>query len=203
MNSDSSSFYITTYSEDERIEKALREERRLRSKKASDEDLVRKQTFESYFHSDLRIFTLPGLTFHAFRHLKIKFSFQPKAITNFVNQNVKFYVSLKYTGKYWRIRRDSLPANYKWKIYKMFYDKESFTIHDENIFSALMKIYEILVVWSRRHEKFRLNKFERYKKGDDVELDSDDEELFLNQEDRITLYQKRVKVLRRMLPPRN
>jgi hypothetical protein len=45
--------------------------------------------------------------------------------------------------------------------------------------------------------------FQRYKKGDDVELDSDDEELFLNQEDRITLYQKRVKVLRRMLPPRN
>ncbi|XP_044258494.1 uncharacterized protein LOC123007323 [Tribolium madens] len=201
MDSDSSCYYETTYSEDERIEAALEEKRRKLPQRAQEVNLARQKLFDDFAESNLEIFNLPGLKFHTFRHTKIKFSFHPASVTNFVIQNVKFYISLKYVNKYWRVKRDSLPSNFKWKIYSLFYNENTFEIDDENILAILMKIYKLLVSWAQNEEQFRLDKFERYKKGEDVELDSDDEQFFLNQDERNERLAKKTKILRRMIPP--
>ncbi|KAJ3662688.1 hypothetical protein Zmor_007023 [Zophobas morio] len=202
MDSDSSSYCETTYSEDQRIEKALLEEKRIRALRAAEEDQARRKLFENYAKEDLPIFKLPGIKFHTFRHLKIKFSFEPSKITAFVNKNVKFFISLKYNGKYWRVKRSSFPLTCNRKIYPVFND-QYFIVDDENILTAITKMYQFLVEWKDNEEEFRLEKYERYKKGEeDVELDSDDEQLFLSQNERVALYQKRIKVLKRMLPPK-
>ncbi|RZC35313.1 hypothetical protein BDFB_004310 [Asbolus verrucosus] len=201
IDTDSSYYYETTYSEDERIEKALTKRRKARKQRAKIKNLTRQRLFKDLSGADLEIFTLPGLKFHAFRHTKIKFSFEPSKISNLVVKSVIFYISLIYKGNNWRVKRDSLPGNYKWKIYKLFYNQTFFAIDDENIFQVLMKIYEIMVTWTKNEENFRLDKFERYKKNEDVELDSDDEQLFLSENERVQIFQKKLKILRRMLPP--
>ncbi|EFA13031.1 hypothetical protein TcasGA2_TC010561 [Tribolium castaneum] len=202
MDSDSSSYYATTYSEDERIEKALQAKRRKLAQLEHANSLGRQKTFGQFAESELDIFRLTGLKFHTFRHSKIKFSFHPASVTNFVNQNVRFYVSLKYAGRHWRLKRDSLPANFKWKIYSLFYSRNFFEIDDENILATLLKIYELLVLWTQKEEQYRVDKFQRFKEGEDVELDSDDEQFFLSQSERNERLYKKTKILRRMIPPR-
>ncbi|XP_044255549.1 uncharacterized protein LOC123005719 [Tribolium madens] len=201
MDSDSSSYYETTYSEDERIEKWLQKKKRKRAQRAQEIDLGRQKLFEDFAKSDSEIFDLPGVKFHRFRHTKIKFSFHPASFTNLVNPNVIFYISLKHVGTYWGVKRDSLPSNFKWRIYSLFYDENS-EVNDDNILSTIMIIHERLKLWAQNEEEFRKDKFERYKKGDeDLELDSDDEQFFLTQDERNERLQKKVKILLRMIPP--
>lgn len=143
------------------LEQALCEERRQLAQQVEQESLERQELFDDYADSPLlEIFNLPGLEFHIFRHNKIKFSFHPASVTNFVNKNVRFYVSLKYVDKYWRVKRDSLPANYKLKIYNLFYSTTYFKIDDEKILQTLLKIYDIFITWTHNEEEFRVNKFQ-------------------------------------------
>lgn len=140
---------------------ALREAKEISERQKARNDLMRKIQYDRYLETrNLDIFNLPGLEFHTFRHLKIKFSFYPRAITRYVNEKVRFYISLKYWFKYWLVKRDSLPANYKWRIYSLFYSENNFAVSDDNIISVIVKIYKILINWCKEQEEFRLDKYE-------------------------------------------
>lgn len=92
--------------------------------------------------------------------LKIKLCFRPSEVVTYVNKTIRFYLSLRHIGGHWRVKRDTIPANCKWSIYKLFYTKQSFAIDDENILEKIGDIYKLLVRWSQKHQKFRLTKFE-------------------------------------------
>lgn len=113
-----------------------------------------------YDENSERIFHLQGLKFLKFSHKKVKFMFEPSKLVTFVSKRVVFFCSLKYWEKYecWSVKRDSFPANLKWKIYQTFYDDIYYTVDDELLLSAIQKIYNHLERWSNEEEKFRLEK---------------------------------------------
>ncbi|KAK9746586.1 hypothetical protein QE152_g6047 [Popillia japonica] len=206
---DSDSDYITSYSVDERIAEAIelskkaKEElnreidvRRKESKKAKEElnreiDVRRKESLEQYYNENCNdetsIFNQKGLRFVEFGHEKVKFTFR------------KF---LRYRRSYWVLRRDTFPANYKVRIYDLFYKKDpSFSVDDEKLIPVLYNIYKILVDWSKEHQEFRHKRYEQYKAGVDIDLHSEEEELFLTPDEIRDRHEKRDRILQRMLPP--
>ncbi|KAK9746533.1 hypothetical protein QE152_g6065 [Popillia japonica] len=200
---DSDSDYVTSYSVDERITEAIRlaktEEEELNRQK----DVQRKYSFERYYNEnrsdDTAIFNLKGLHFLTFRHDKIKFRFQPSDIV-WTNRSIFFDCSLRYRRNYWVLRRDTFPANYKPRIYNLFYKKDpSFSVNDSKIIDVLLTIYEILVDWSKKHEEFHRRRYEDYKAGLDIYLHSEEEELFLTADEIRDLHEKRYQILQRMV----
>lgn len=73
----------------------------------------------------------------------------------------------------------------------------------DDILAAVKFIYSELIAWCTSEEVFRNGKKMRYLSGMDVELDSDDEELFVKPEDVQERRQKRDAILKRMIPPSN
>lgn len=188
-----------TYEQEEKINSELERERTERNARRHFIDLKRKKVFEDMFtNQDEHIFHLKGLTIINFNHNKVKCMFVPSKIVKYVSCKVVFYCTLIYLAKYnnWCIKRDSFPVNYKWQIYPLFYK-----VDDMSLLTVIEKIYSRLVLWSKREETFRLEKFKKCQNGEDVYLDSDDEELFLNGEERLKLHKKRAEVLNRMIPP--
>lgn len=111
-----------------------------------------------------QVFKIPpslckGLYYVTFNHLKIKLRFQPSEVVTYVNKNTRFYLSLRHLGGYWRVKRDTLPADCKWSIYKLFFTKNYFAINDENILKTIDDIYRLLVQWSHKNQEFRLTKY--------------------------------------------
>ncbi|KAI4471738.1 chloride channel protein [Holotrichia oblita] len=201
---DSDSDYITTYSADERIAKYLELQRLNELELNGQNDEERRLIFEKYYDENCddedSILRRPGLYFVTFRHTKIKFKFQPSEIV-WTNRNIFFYCSLRYRRNNWVLKRDTLPANCKGKIYNLFYKHQSFSIDDSNIMNLLLNMYEILVNWSKEHEEFRLKRYDEYQKGLDIYLYKDEEELFLTEAEIKDLHRKRNRILRRMLVP--
>ncbi|XP_018567698.1 uncharacterized protein LOC108908229 isoform X2 [Anoplophora glabripennis] len=201
--SDNSDEYVTTASQDERIDENLRQEK---EKEKSEQDLLesqRKEVFEEAFQEKIHeIFQLPGLTFLKFTHVKIKFCFEPCKVVTLVKKDVKFYCSLGYNKKFkfWSVRRDSFPVNYKLRIYNIFYGGP-FSVTDETVQDAIYRTYIKLELWAKEEETYRQQKFLKYQNDEDVELDSDDEELFLTEDERKELQAKRERVLKRMVIP--
>ncbi|KAK9873586.1 hypothetical protein WA026_023142 [Henosepilachna vigintioctopunctata] len=66
------------------------------------------------------------------------------------------------------------------------------------------EIHSFFVEWSINHEKFRKNKIQRYRAGiiEFFDLDSEDEELHMDQEERYQLKLRRERILKRMIPPK-
>ncbi|XP_018324642.1 uncharacterized protein LOC108736644 [Agrilus planipennis] len=199
-----SSPYQTTYSEEERIEEYLKKRKERRIKEYNEIEENRKTLFQTYYEAEIRkadsLFNQPGIAFIRFNHKKIKFSFTPCEVVDYVSCRVIFYVSLRYRNNHWLILRDTIPANYKMPVYKKFYKGNSFR-SDDDIMKGIMYIYILLMEWAKEHSNFRLEKFKRYKSGEDVFLDSDDEEIFLSQEEISELHAKREAVLKRMVAP--
>ncbi|KAJ8919918.1 hypothetical protein NQ315_006447 [Exocentrus adspersus] len=199
---DDSDVYQTTASQDERIEQQLRHEKdEERTSQVQLEEERKEQFEEAFAEKEHEIFHLPGLTFLKFTHLKVRFYFEPSKVATRVSKKVKFYCTLKYYKRYgfWNVRRNSIPFPYKKRIYPMFYRDGS--VDDDDLPTVILRIYIQLKAWAQKEEEYRIRKFERYQNGEDVFLDSDDEELFLTEEERRELHDKRMKVLQRMIPP--
>ncbi|KAG5889733.1 hypothetical protein JTB14_010207 [Gonioctena quinquepunctata] len=206
MSGSDSSRFETTYSQDERIEHNLRRDREDERETQRRVHEERDELFATVFSErTLPIFALPGLKFSKFASTKVRFSFEPSRIARHVSKKVIFHCSLEYYKEYqrWHIKRDSFPVNYKAKIYQLFFDNNFFIIGDGKLIRVLLVINKILEEWAKLEEDFRLDKFMRYQNGelDDLELDTDDEELFLHEEQKYELYEKRKAILKRMLPP--
>lgn len=179
--SDDSVSYETTASQDERIgkpclyffcffngyisiflEEKLQQEKEQEKSREALEDSERKEAFEEAFQEqNHQIFNIPGLTFLKFTHTKIKFVFEPCKVVTHVKKDVKFYCSLKYYKRYrfWNVRRDSFPVNYKLRIYNIFYKGEFFSVTDETVADAIFRVYIQLKLWAKEEEKFRQEKF--------------------------------------------
>ncbi|KAL3288541.1 hypothetical protein HHI36_002981 [Cryptolaemus montrouzieri] len=139
--------------------------------------------------------------FYSFTHLKIKFGFNPSEVA-YVSKRIKFICILKYTGRFWTLGRNTIPANSKETIYEIFL--KGVTITDKKILAAIDQIHSIFIEWSEEHERFRKRKFRKYEKGEleFFDLDSEDEELYLSQDQRDELRHKRERILNRMIPPK-
>nr|XP_023027093.1 uncharacterized protein LOC111515084 [Leptinotarsa decemlineata] len=208
MSSSESSRFETSYNQDQRIEQHLKNEREM--ERAADRDLEeqRELTFATVFaRKSLPIFNLPALRITKFTSSKIRFRFEPSKISDHVSKKVIFHCSMEYYKEYsrWHIKRDSFPVNYKPRIYQLFFDNNFFIIGDGNVVEVIFALDRILRDWTNREEEFRMEKFMRFQNGEleDLELDTDDEELFLDESQRIELHRKRTSILRRMLPPRD
>nr|CAH7729594.1 unnamed protein product [Callosobruchus chinensis] len=101
----------------------------------------------------------------------------------------------------WMIKQDSFPSNCKQRIYSIFNDGKYCLISDEDILPRIMMIYKHLLIWSSKYEKMKEEKYRKFKNGENVELDEEDEELFLSTKERNELKEKRERILRRMIPP--
>jgi len=204
MTSDSS-YYETTYSEDERYEQYKREKQRQQIEEARRLDQEREQFFEDFYENNKNkkrsIFNLKGINFIKFTHKRIKFSFQPCRVARLVSTRVIFYITLRYRKKNWLLKRDSIPANYKLKIYSLFYTNGSFSLTDDNIKEGIWEIWKILRKWAQKEHLLRQAKYQRYQNGEDVYLDKDDEDLFLSDTEIEELHEKREAIWERMLPP--
>nr|CAI5857850.1 unnamed protein product [Callosobruchus analis] len=99
------------------------------------------------------------------------------------------------------IKRDSFPSNCKQSIYRLFNDGNYCLISDEDILPRIIIIYRHLLIWASKYEKIKEEKYRKFKNGENVELDEEDEELFLTAKERHELRQKRERILRRMIPP--
>lgn len=138
----------------------MKKKARKAAQRAKKLDEQRRQLYENLAETVLpTLQEKNGLRFHAFRHTKIKFSFVPSDLTHFVSSRAVFFVSLRYLNHNWRIKHDTIPANYQWRVYRLFYKQKSFAVDDDNIFETINKIYNILVDWTRQQEKFRQEKF--------------------------------------------
>lgn len=86
--------------------------------------------------------------------------FEPSKVVKFVSAKIIFYCSLKYLNDYgiWIVKRDSFPANFKWKIYTLFYENEYFAVDDAFLILTIQKIHKRLELWSQKEEIFRLRK---------------------------------------------
>ncbi|KAK4873537.1 hypothetical protein RN001_015566 [Aquatica leii] len=187
--------YIANLQEDEEIKREY--------------DIERPNKFQSYFDdykNDLEsIFNLPGMHFIRYTHKKIKFSFRPSLVAEMVSAKLIFIISLKYRMGYWMVKREYVPVNYMWKICKLFYTTTSFTSHfrftDDNIPIGIEEIWKVLCNWALNEDSFRKEKRKRYRRGEDVYIDEDDEELFLSETEVQDLHKRRSKIWKRMLPP--
>ncbi|KAF2903838.1 hypothetical protein ILUMI_02336 [Ignelater luminosus] len=199
------SYYETTYSEDERIEKCLKEKREKEKEEARQTELERGKEFQEYYENNKdkenSIFNLKGINFIRFTSKRIKFSFQPCRVARLVCKRVMFFISLRYRKGSWLIKRDSIPANYKRRIYSLFYTNGSFRFDDESIPYGIVEIWRILKTWAKSEDQFRKLKYQRYKAGEDVYIDTDDEDLFLSDTEIEELHRKREIIWNRMLPP--
>ncbi|KAB0792348.1 hypothetical protein PPYR_14307 [Photinus pyralis] len=207
-SSDSSGFFASSDFEvenyDEYLAKIGAEEEELRLY-----DLQRPHKFETYLERERNIadsiFNLPALKCLKFTHRKLKFAFTPSEVAQFVSKRLVFIISLKYRMGYWMVKRDYLPVNYKWRIYKLFYTSgrpSHFRFTDENIVEAVHQMWKILCEWAAQDEEFRRRKRDRYRNGEDLFLDEHDEELFLSEGEVEELHRKRNAIWERMLPPK-
>lgn len=199
------SYFQTTYSQDERIKQELKILRQKEALEASKIQKNREEFFNNIFTSKShKIFQLKGLHFVHCNHVKIKFYFKPRDLVEYVRSDVKFYCRLKYHKKYqwWSIKRDSFPANYKKRIYTLFYGDVN--VNDEEIWEIIFRIYKILVKWSKQEHLYRVEKFQRFQKGslEDLDMDADDIELFLDEQQKRQLSLKRKAILKRMIKPK-
>ncbi|VEN35469.1 unnamed protein product [Callosobruchus maculatus] len=101
----------------------------------------------------------------------------------------------------WMNKRDSFPSNYKRKIYSIFNDGMYCLVSDEDVLPRITMIYKQLLIWASKYEKMKEEKYHKFKNGEDVELDEEDEELFLSAKEKYELTKKRNRILRRMVPP--
>lgn len=98
-----------------------------------------------------------GLHIYKFTENKIKFGFNPSELAR-VSKKIKFICVLNYTGRRWRPGRNTVPANWKQRIFDLFYERKS--IGDDDILEVIERIYEIFLNWSSEHEDFRWNKIQ-------------------------------------------
>ncbi|XP_056643578.1 uncharacterized protein LOC130449650 [Diorhabda sublineata] len=205
MSSSTSSYLETTYSQDERIEHQLKISRQKEDLEQSEIELHRERYFNYIFTSKSHdIFKLKGLHFVYVNHVKIKFYYKPSELVKYVNSNVKFYCRLMYHKKYrwWSLKSDSFPANYKLRIYSLF--NTDIYVNDEEIWENIFRIYKILVKWSKQEEVHRIEKYEKYRRGllEDLDLDADDLEIFFDEHQKREFMAKRISILKRMIVPK-
>lgn len=155
--SDSSEYYETTYSEDERYE----EWKRIQEKEKVTLELAREDFFNKYFEGMKKDFasTLyqPGLEMITFRSDKIKFGLTPREIVKYVNYRVRFFCTLRFGGSVWTIRRNTLPLDCKMKIYETL---EQDRIIDQNVMKVIDFIYETFIEWCNLQQEWRIDKFQ-------------------------------------------
>ncbi|XP_030758067.1 uncharacterized protein LOC115883801 [Sitophilus oryzae] len=163
----------------------------------------RKDAFQTIFHQKKeQIFSLPGVNFLKFTHRYIKFCFQPNLIYNGISQKYIFYCSLRYLKRYgkWILKREPMPAQplYRKVIPSVFIEDDIISLS-----MVICKVYEELKKWAKREIKIRRDKYERYRKGQITYIDIDltDEELYFSDDERQALHEKRITVLKRMIPP--
>lgn len=146
------------------LEKCLKEKKERETEEARQTELEREEEFKDYYETnkdkDNSIFNLKGINFIRFTPKRIKFSFQPCRVARLVCKRVMFFVSLRYRKGSWLIKRDSIPANYKRKIYSLFYTNGSFRFHDESIPYGIVEIWRILKSWAKCEDQFRKLKYQ-------------------------------------------
>lgn len=127
-------------------------------------ELQREENFQTFYEDNSNdadsILNLAGVHFLKFCSQKIKFSFQPCRVAKMVSPRVIFYISLKYVNRHWRVRRNSIPINYKTKVYSLFYTNGCFRFDDDNICAGIREIWSILVKWATEEHKYRKRKLE-------------------------------------------
>lgn len=202
MESDVSSFIDTTYSVDLNIAKYIRDRKDEEKKSEEEWEITRKNIFEEFVKNVGEEFfsSFDGLHFYIFTSKKIKFGFNPSEVAH-VWKRVKFICILKHTGKYWTIGRNTIPANWKERIFDLFYKAKS--VMDDDIVETIIEMHSIFMDWAKEHAWFCRRKIERYRNGeiDFFDLDSEDEELYLSPQEKRELKEKREKILNRMVAP--
>ncbi|XP_066256491.1 uncharacterized protein [Euwallacea similis] len=203
--STSSSSDITSYSQEERIVTSLKQIRKRQELLRQSFNQEREKLFsEQATNQDLLVVNLPGLKMIKFTHKKIKFSFQPSLVYEHINQKYLFYCSLEYLDRYkkWIIKREPMPC--KPTCYAVTHGNIFIEDKLDQLFEVIAKIYVWLKLWSEKEIKFRKQKYSRYKTGevDYVEIDSVDE-LYFSDAERQAIFEKKQKVLQRMIPPVN
>lgn len=190
---------ITTYSQDITIAKYLQDQKNKREENQKTRQKIYEEASIWYLDPNN---TKPGWKFHSFSHEKIKFSFTPGDITDLINKNIQFFCILKYNNLFWRLGKHSLPSNLMPVFTDLFY-KENY-ISDANLETYLDQLYDKFYEWTENEQQDKMKRYKKFTEGviSDMDLFSDEQDIFLEEEDKQELLRKREKILSRMIPPK-
>lgn len=206
-DSDSDNYYIypETYSEADSYEEYKKAEEKERKEKFQALYNKRKafieQQVEEYLQDPHSIFHKKCVNFKQFTCERIRFTFTPSKLTRYVSKRHVFVFTVKWKklGNYWAAGKCLLPLDWEMKIYKPTFDSPG--IRDENVMGYLTFVYDTLYAYTKQRKRWQKKREKMYRRGEEICLNRDDEEIILSEEERRELYAKREAILKRMLQP--